>query len=531
MKRCIAMFPHHFRRLLVISLLLLILYPQTHAQRRYREAVFDSVLVDTNVVYGNNISIQTGLFEPFDLLMDVYMPAGDTESNRPLVIVLPDANLMPPVINKTPLGSRRDSANVALCTQLALRGYVAASISHRLGWATSGMLENIRNTYAQALYRAIQDANTCVRYFKRQAVEEQNRFGVDIDKIALGGFGFGGLVATGAAYLDRPEEILLGKLKKSTGEPFIDPFFLGDFEARDTAVICRPNHSAYTSDFQLVFNIGGALLDSSWIEAGDIPPVNFHVPDDPLIPYRTGFIRVPFSNDILFEVHGSHTIALQARQLGILDTFFTAGFVDSLTLRGRDRSDGLEGLYPFIRPKPQAGELYDCGLGNGETLPRRAEHSPWSWWNEEAFIAQWTRLLGNDPISAPLANCNELAANPDMSPEKGRAYMDTILNYLNPRFLRTFGFITSREPAQLSDAQLRIYPNPTRGQLSIELHHSPGPLVEVQLYDAFGRHLRTYLPQNGYRIELALPPTLPAGMYVVYMRTRTAQAVRKIWKQ
>ena len=59
---------------------------QTEAQQRYLDPIFDDVTVTTNVLYGVNATVlalsQVGEAIPQPLLMDVYTPTNDSETNR-----------------------------------------------------------------------------------------------------------------------------------------------------------------------------------------------------------------------------------------------------------------------------------------------------------------------------------------------------------------------------------------------------------------------------------------------------------------
>lgn len=115
-----------------------------NAQTRFIDEVFESVVVTEGVVYGNNVSIlpivlgQSETPLPEDLVMDIYEPDGDTLSERPLVIVGHRGDFLPPIINQSPYGTRKDSAVVEMCKRFAKKGYVAVSMDFRLGWNPLG---------------------------------------------------------------------------------------------------------------------------------------------------------------------------------------------------------------------------------------------------------------------------------------------------------------------------------------------------------------------------------------------------------
>ena len=98
---------------------------EASAQTRYLDAdFFSSVTVTSDVVYGNNLEVLTG--EPIakDLTMDIYEPAGDLLTDRPLIIYLHTGSFLPRYINQGLTGDKTDSATVEMCTRFAKQGYV-----------------------------------------------------------------------------------------------------------------------------------------------------------------------------------------------------------------------------------------------------------------------------------------------------------------------------------------------------------------------------------------------------------------------
>ena len=150
--------------------------------QRFLSEVFPSVNVTTNVVYAQNYEVLTGTPVLKDLKMDVYEPAGaaDPMTERPLIIYLHTGSYIPIIVNGNATGSRNDSAAVEICKQFARRGYVVANMDYRLGWdptntnPTNG-LDIRRGTLLNAVYRSIQDAKSCVRYFRKDAATNKNK--------------------------------------------------------------------------------------------------------------------------------------------------------------------------------------------------------------------------------------------------------------------------------------------------------------------------------------------------------------------
>ena len=85
-------------------------FSQVDAQVRYINEVFSDVEVSTNVVYGQNVTIlpllqsQPPATQP--LVCDIYEPAGDTETDRPLMIYIHTGNFLPQYLNGSAVGTK-----------------------------------------------------------------------------------------------------------------------------------------------------------------------------------------------------------------------------------------------------------------------------------------------------------------------------------------------------------------------------------------------------------------------------------------
>ena len=55
--------------------------------------------------------------------------------------------------------------------------------------------DNRTQSILQAVYRGLQDAKTCVRYFRKDVATNENSYGIDDTKIAVGGQGSGGYIS------------------------------------------------------------------------------------------------------------------------------------------------------------------------------------------------------------------------------------------------------------------------------------------------------------------------------------------------
>lgn len=456
---------------LTLAVLAIAATSEAYAQQRYWDEIFTDVDVAQDVQYGSNYSVLTGTPTLQNLVMDVYTPSGDNVTNRPLVIYLHTGSFLPYPNNGTCSGTRRDSAVVEMCTRFAKRGYVAAAISYRLGWNPVSSDQDVRtSTLINAVYRGLQDAHNAVRFFRYDADTLANTYGIDPDKIIIGGQGSGGYLANAYSTLNDTSEIYLDKFTNAnTGVPYINISISGDFEGFGNGPLNQENLPGISSEAQFIFNMGGALGDSTWLEGNEPPMVAFHVPNDPFAPYGFGSVIVPTTGDFVVEVSGSYEAIRLANDSSNQDVFDNVLFNDPYTARaiaalnpsntstnlaGLNPSE-LQGLFPFVRPTP--------------------ESAPWEWW---------------DP-NCP-SNTNSLLTNPDMSKAKALAYIDSIQGYLAPRIICALQlggcqYIGVEE----NDAQetVLVYPNPATGIFTVSGFDNSNNIQNIRMFDVAGRTL------------------------------------------
>lgn len=513
------------KNLLKLSMLAIALFAtQTMNAQRYLTEVFTDVSVTPNVTYGNNITIfPTGTPTAQDLKMDIYQPVGDAAPVRPLIVYLHTGSFVPAVFNQNPTGGKSDSAAVEMCTQFAKRGYVVASATYRQGWVPTDPDQDVRTgTLLMAVYRAIQDAKVCVRYFYEDAMTAGNTFDVDTNNIILAGQGTGGYIAMAYATLDKPSEIQLSKFLSNTtnaaygfqiGQPYVNQAALGDFDAYGgIPQLNNPNnHVGYSSRVSFVVNMGGALGDSSWLEAGDAPMVGFHVTNDPFAPYGDGPVYVPTTPpQFVVDVSGSQTVITKSNLLGNNACFNLAGFTDPYTLAANAINGGEDGLFPFQRPTPPFAP---------------GEAGPWEWYDSTALTV-YAQAVGLSASAGTQAYVNGLGTNPDMSKAKALAYIDTIQNYVNPRIVYCLGL-----PDGISESLLNkvvsVYPNPASTQFTVSADGTNLNLKSVELSDITGRLIWKKDNLTGSNSTFSRG-NLSNGIYIVRISTDKGTVSKRI---
>jgi len=517
----------------------------TNAQTRYLDNVFTEVTVTSNVVYANNISILPMLQglppEATDLVCDIYEPTGDSAVNRPVIIIAHTGSFLPAVINGQPTGTKTDSSIVEQCTRWAKKGYVAVAMTNRLGWNPSSTDQNTRtSTLLQASYRGIQDARSMIRFMRQDEANGDN-YGIDGSKIVMGGHGTGAYIALGVATLDTSAELFLPKFLDLTNPanpvPYVYPPVFGNIWGTDMgympvtdtagnsvldslgnplmAPFALPNNVGYSSDISLAFNLGGALADISWLQAGDVPIVSFHCENDPYAPIDTGDVIVPTTGDFVVEVMGSRTVQNYSNQYLNNDVFVQAGFTDLYTNAANVNNSGYEGLNVFLTPAPSTapntfGENYED------------EGSPWDWWNNATYDAMFQAVNG---APAGYGAANSLLGNPDMSATKGRAYIDTIQGYLNPRIYVALGLNSGNTGiTDIIESSTEIYPNPAKNSLNIVSYAAE--INSISIFNLKGQEvLNKTVNANQVRINTS---SLINGVYIVDIKSNNNRVKRKL---
>lgn len=231
---------------------------------RYQTPLFsvDSIM---NVPYGANLQVNG--IDSIELVLDIYFPDGDTDTDRPLIIMAHGGSFV---------GGDKSSME-AECKAFASLGYVTATIKYRLLDQATAFAAFINGTigieFKKEVVRAMHDMKAAVRFFRKSVVEDGNPYGINPDIIITGGVSAGGILSDHVTYMNKQSEI---------------PSDLTTYVADQGGLEGNSGNSGYSSTPQMSISWCGAILDTSWIEAGDQPFVGVHNEGDIVVPNLEG---------------------------------------------------------------------------------------------------------------------------------------------------------------------------------------------------------------------------------------------------
>jgi poly(3-hydroxybutyrate) depolymerase len=264
---------------------------------RYLIPIFNEVNVESDIPYGANLNSASEMQE---LLLDVYTPTGDTETNRPLIILAHGGSFV--------AGSKTGTDVVPLANDFAQLGYVTASIQYRLGATDPGQFLPTPVSVTKAVWRAVHDARAAIRFFRKSVEEEGNPYGIDPDRIFLAGVSAGGFIALHTGFLNSEDEI----------PQEID----ADAPGLEGGIEGNTGNAGYSSEVTAIINIAGAIGDTAWMQASETPVLSFHGDADGTVPYGSEtLVYLGFIN--LIEVDGSSSVHARAENLGLKNCFET----------------------------------------------------------------------------------------------------------------------------------------------------------------------------------------------------------------
>ena len=284
----------------------------------------------------------------------------------------------------------------------------------------------------------------------------------------------------------------------------------------------------------MVMNVGGALADTSWINAGEPAVASVHCIRDPFAPFNDGIVVVPTTQGDVVEVQGANVFIENANAKGLNNAYKNVLFYgDPYTARARSLYNQT---YPYnlintgstVTINNPDG-LFPINIADRTATNRFAnEGSPWDWWDLNvltATVAATNAVTGGTYNATDINNSNMLS-NPDMSATKGKTYVDTVINYFCPRIMRQLQVgnwealgIKNNEQAN----QVSVYPNPSNGLVTVTATNN---IKQVEVFDLAGKAIFT---SNNYNNKCTINTSAyNKGMYIIKVQTEDAIQTTKL---
>ena len=213
----------------------------TATDLRYQEEVFSDIAVEKDIRYGTAPDLEDQ--QATALKLDLYRPAEDAESLRPVIIWVHGGGFVK--------GDKGDNPAAYMSTRFAKMGFVGVSINYRL---LEGQGCNAAKGISQACFNAgveaVHDAQAAVRWLRANAAQ----YGIDPDRIAIAGESAGGIVAAGVGVAS-------------------------DFAIEES----NPGHS---SAVRAWVSISGGLPGGIFVDSSDPAGLLFAGTEDRVVPYQ-----------------------------------------------------------------------------------------------------------------------------------------------------------------------------------------------------------------------------------------------------
>ena len=249
---------------------------------RYETEIFNNV---------NKITVNySDVFIDLEHEMDIYMPEGDTEINRPVIIYMHGGSFY--------LGDKSMTDCVDFCESFAKRGYVCASINYRLSNMFSFLLS--QDVQLETVLKAVADAKAAVRFFRKDVAENGNTYGIDSETIFAGGYSAGSVIAIHQAFISNISELPVNiqNLTSSIG---------GTIEGNS-------GNDGYSSEISGIISLAGGIHNLTWINSNEPPIVSVQGTNDNTVNY---YCAPALNNPAVVNLCGAGEIHPQADLVGL----------------------------------------------------------------------------------------------------------------------------------------------------------------------------------------------------------------------
>jgi len=293
--------------LLILTLITAFVFAQCNG--RYQTEIFNSV-TKTTVNYSDTYPDNAHT-------MDIYMPDGDTEINRPVILYMHGGSFYG--------GDKTMTDCVDFCESMAKRGYVTASLNYRLANIISFLTSN--ETQYETVLKAVSDAKSAIRYFRKD-FDNGDTYAIDPTTIFVGGYSAGAVIAIHLPYIDVISDLPTTPINVQTIVNNVGGAYGLEGDA---------GNYGYSSDISGAISFAGGINDVNWIDANDEPLVSVQGTSDLTVNYNCG---PGMNNPAILTLCGSGEMHTRADAVGLLN--------DKLIFNGTDH---LWAAYGNSNPK------------------------------------------------------------------------------------------------------------------------------------------------------------------------------------
>ncbi|VXB96170.1 conserved exported hypothetical protein [Flavobacterium sp. 9AF] len=498
---------------------------------RYLQNVFNTIQTNKDVVFSTNIPTvkSFNLFGNFlayedtygqvstTLKMNIYIPKNDTLTRRPVIIFAFGGGF----VN----GSRNEASMVKLCETFAKKGFVTASIDYRLG-----MNIGDEELSKRAVYRALQDGRSAVRFFRKNA----SLYGIDPNQIYISGHSAGAFLAYQAVYLDKDSE-----RPTSTRNYFGRPD-LGALDAiGDNKTYANGNLVSGAANG--VMGFAGAIGDLNYIEnSNDTPGIYFHSSNDSTVPFNCGepFSYISWLPGLnLPTVYGSNLMNKRANQTNTIHSFYSYSnrghnvHFDGTNLYSDISINGSQFFYDnFLKPNVTTINGYSsiCStcLTQDYYLPGNAFYYDWQ-------ITGGTFTNVNPYSNIVTVNWDASAVIKTISVTPYSRQLAKVPTLELEVAINSRGFAKNDTQLQKSDNTL-LFPNPFNEDLELNITSTYRGNIELLIYDLTGRLItdRKIIKSEENITENIGNDFKNSGLYIIQINTdKMEPTIYKVLKQ
>lgn len=236
--------------------------------KRFKEDIFPELTSHKNIKYSHNTTMQN---QTVDLKMDIFEPKYDSTQGRPLVIWAHGGYFS--------FGDKSNFHDV--CQFLSRKGWVTASIGYRK-WRKRSLPDSLE--YMETAIRATHDLHAAIQFFKEDAAND-DEYGIDTNRIFIGGYSAGGIMAAQVAYLNNLDEV---------------PTHFKTLLTKNGGLRGDKGSYQHSSEVAGTIVIAGGLYSTKMLGDGsDVPFLGIQGTQDDVVPYRRSWAYSPMGTPVI----------------------------------------------------------------------------------------------------------------------------------------------------------------------------------------------------------------------------------------